>query len=221
MEDWWRHKLFQPKNIEGEPVTEELSYIRELFNYVSEKEPRLKGIAVIGSTLKGYSRQNGDKRSDIDIIEICDDSTTTSPRGMITYDFLAKFHDAQKEFDIKREKEGLPNFKTEGVLKTDINQLTPERIKNIEDLGTLWTITGLVFPGAGDLETYRKIVRDEINKYPKEEKEKWLKSFINYLEAHFNSRQALERGMIKKEDEEDFLRKRKELLNARVRRVFG
>ena len=81
MEDWWRHKLFQPKSIEGEPVKEQLDYIRELFEF-ARKDSRLKGITIIGSTLKGYTSSRKKKVSDIDIAIVYDDSPSQGVYGL-------------------------------------------------------------------------------------------------------------------------------------------
>ena len=79
----------------------------------------------------------------------------------------------------------------------------------------------MFFPGVGDLETYRKIVRDEINTYSKIEKENWLQYLIDYIMEHFDSKKTFEREMIKKDEKESFLEARKKLVDARVRRIFG
>lgn len=218
MEKWSENKLFQPRDIEGEPVKEQFDYIRELFKYASQLDPRLKGITIIGSTLKGYALPG--KKSDIDIILIADDSPIISSRGQETYDFLANFLGAENELKEIREKAGLPVFKTEEVLRTDINKLTPEKIEDIHSLGTLWAMQGLVFPGVGDLEKYRQIVRNVIKTYPKEKREYWIKYLTNNIAAHFNTRKPFERGMISKDEKEKFLQKKRELVEARVRRIF-
>ena len=163
MEDWWRHKLFQPKSIEGEPVKEQLDYIRELFEF-ARKDSRLKGITIIGSTLKGYTSSRKKKVSDIDIAIVCDDSP-----GQGVY---VSLYGNKIELNNRRKKTGLPIFEAQEIAYCNINALTPERIKKIDDYYTLQNATSLVFPGVGDLETYRKIVREEINTYSEAEKEK-------------------------------------------------
>ena len=221
MEEWWKHKLFQPKNIEGEPVKEELDYVRELFKLASEADPRLKGITIIGSTLKGYAYP--ESKSDIDIGVFCDNPAQLDSRGHHEVDdFFAKFLEAEKELNSQRETKNLPVFKTEVVLiNNDANYLTPDLIKDIKYLGTIWAMECLIFPGVGDLESYRNIVRNEINTYSKTEKEEWLKCLVDSVAKHLNSRKSLARGLIQKEEEQDFLEARKRLVDARVRRIFG
>ncbi len=221
MEEWWKHKLFQPRNVEGEPTTEELGYVRELFKVASQEDSRLKGITIIGSTVKGYARPGNEHISDIDIVTVCDNSLRVDSQGWRTYDFLAEFEKSREKLNSIRVKKGLPIFKIDEVSYCDINYLTPERIKEINDLGTLWNVESLVFPSVGDLETYRRIIRNEINKYPKEEKEKWLQCVINYIVKRFNPKKLIEREIIKKDKEKVFLETRRKLIDARVRRIFG
>ena len=110
MEEWWKHKLFQPRTMEGDPAKEQLDYIRELFKLASKEDPRLKGITIMGSTLKGYSRLKGENISDIDIATICDESSKISPNGSIVNDFLGKFYDAAEKLKDGRIKKKIINF---------------------------------------------------------------------------------------------------------------
>jgi len=218
MEDWWKHKLFQPKNFEGKPTKEELEYIRNLFEFASKADSRLKGITIIGSTLKGYSKPG----SDIDIKIICDDSPGVDPYGHKIFDFFAEFKGSIERLNKKIERAGSKVFKVEEVGTANVNYLTPEGIRNIaNDLGALWSATSLVFPGVGDLETYRKIIRDQMKTYPSEERERWLDYVTKSIVSKFDSGKFIERGTLKKEDEEEFLKARQKLIEARVRRIFG
>ena len=229
MEEWWKNKLFQPKNIEGKPVKEELQYVRDLFELASKADPRLKGITIIGSTLKGYAKSVGEKVSDIDVMIVYDDSQGISPKSqqVSATDFIVKFYDAVNNLNDIRKERKLPTFKIVAITRCNINNLTPRQIRELPSLSYLGTegisryVAGLVFPGVGDLETYRKIVRDEISKYPKDEKENWLKYLIDYAVKGVDSKKTLERGIIKEDEEKDFLEARRKLINARVRRIFG
>jgi predicted nucleotidyltransferase len=63
-EDWFKTKFINPRNIAGEPQIEQLEYTRELFEKLGEKDERFSGVAILGSTVKGYGFKDG---SDIDI----------------------------------------------------------------------------------------------------------------------------------------------------------
>ena len=214
---WWERRLFQPKNIEGEPVKEELDYVRDLLKSASERDPRLKGITIIGSTLKGYTKPTNENPSDVDIAAIYDSSFSKGED-----DFAFRFEDSIFAFNYFRKQAGLPIFTVDTIESCDVKFLVSGQIRKTTDF--FWTLRvaeALVFPGVGDIEIYRKIIREEINEYSIAEKENWLKCVVTYIEGHMGSRKFLERGMIKQDEEKSFLEARKKLLEARVRRIFG
>ncbi len=71
-EDWFKTKFVNPRGItinpetgekESRSQTEQLQYTRELFEAFGNVDPRFSGVAIVGSTMKGYS----DEKSDIDV----------------------------------------------------------------------------------------------------------------------------------------------------------
>ena len=102
---WWEHKLFQPRDIEGEPVTEQIEYVRELFEGYRKRDPRLKALTIIGGTLKGYTKPD----SDIDVALIYDDSPVEGANS--TSDFCLNFCDYEDRMNKERREKGLSVLK--------------------------------------------------------------------------------------------------------------
>ena len=99
MEDWWKRKLFNPRDIEGEPVKEQLDYVRELFELARKKDSRLKGVTIVGSTLKGYSSPRGEHISDTDITIIYD---RPQNQGVDDLNIYESIHDSKIELNSTR-----------------------------------------------------------------------------------------------------------------------
>jgi len=120
MEDWFKTKFINPRDKEGNPQTARLEYAREFFKALGEKDARLSGVSILGSTMKGYGNQ---ETSDIDMIvyyyEEGEDVVIPSHKmlGVETPPVTQKVDTFKKnlalfreEFKLKKTKEGKRNF---------------------------------------------------------------------------------------------------------------
>src|SRR6185295_15950082 len=118
--DWFKRKFVNPRNAEGKPQTEKLEYAREFFGALGRKDPRFSGVAMIGSTMKGYGHE---KSSDIDVALFYSEKPTRElrkgvevfgtpgPLGWVdTYTFMSDFRKFAEKFELKKKKEGKKTF---------------------------------------------------------------------------------------------------------------
>ena len=218
--EWWEYRLFQPKTVDNETVERELQQVRDFFDFVSNKDSRLKAMTVIGSTLKGESKQNTERSSDIDLAVMYSFGKRDDARSIrsILYEFL-------DEFEAERKRQGLPFFYMQFVMIGDASEMTKENLTESQFgqvAGRHWNaIEGLFYPGLGDVERYRQEFRSYTEGLLPEVKEKIINQIINWVQENFQRNYAVKRGLISAGEEKEYIESRRRLIYERAHRIFG
>ena len=192
--------MFQPRDIEGEPVTEQIEYVRELFEGYRKQDPRLKALTIIGGTLKGYTKPD----SDIDVALIYDDPPENAETFSSTY---IGFVDYKNKIMEDRQKEGLPVFKVTAEQFTNVHDFHHGKIG--EHINNGFILGSLIFPAIGDIEPYRSLVGKELNGYPPEKRMELINEMAADLIAVQSEDKLIQRGVVSSADYNDFAEKKK------------
>ena len=170
-------KLYNPRDIGGEPNTEEIKDIRYLENKLSQI-PEFVSLSIHGSTVKGYSNET----SDVDITILFDSNGIkyNSKEYWQIQERLSKIAQETKSevWDRKKEKGQRPkNFQFRYVdIGSDVVENEPMSKNRYKKLALLFSLsTGKKIDG------YRKYWVDRMNKLPTNEKETWISGIINVL----------------------------------------
>jgi predicted nucleotidyltransferase len=205
-------KLYNPRNIEGEPNTDDLQDVRFLESKLS-KIPEFVSLSIQGSIVKGYS----DKSSDVDLT-IFFDSSGVEPNSKDYRKIQEQLSDVAQEtkseiWDRKKEEKQKPkNFQFRFVdINTDVTEhdfLPKTRFKKLALLFSLST--------GKKIESYRKYWTERINNLSDEEKEKWVSEISSILAENTDMDYETLKKRVAISDEKALLESRKNLWRRRI-----
>lgn len=197
---WWEYRLFELNELSKEHI----EYARNLFKFLQEKEPDLKAMTIVGSTLKGNAENSYYQKSDIDV-----------------------------RFFLEKGEQDLKLFEHYETLIKEYDKLNPQKkIGDIELLGTVnakelsnvlkdpSTAFKLIFPGFGNIEELREQARLLLVNLTSEEKEVWIENVVHEICSRDRFYKMTMRGKLSKDDVEHFKLSREKLFRQRVIRIF-
>lgn len=220
MEQPKEEKLFTFKDIEGNQQFEAIEDAGKLLDFLREKDPKIKLISIVGSTVKGYALSKPrmipgiSKISDIDICLIYEDEKADDIGGSNT-SYKAEYHYIPMfQEQCKREIHALSEI---NMLK-----LTKQEIVHNPAL----CISGLVYPVIGDRNIFNEYidkVRRVISDLSQSESESWIENFTSGIMKYEHTHKSM---MRRGEDEnsrgsvDKFRDSRYKLYRERIKKLF-
>lgn len=190
--EWWRHRLYDSEGVE------EINEItRRFWSEIKIEIPEVLYISVIGSTVKGYA--NAD--SDIDAYLVYELKDPSKER-----DVKVRIHHFVKDFE-KRTGQKMSIFldNSDGITDPKFNYIFAK---------------DLIKPTLGDGDSYRKIIMNSLKGLGKEDLEEWIDYTVDAAAYEHSAVKAIERGIVKPEDEKEYLEARRKLISEKVRRMY-
>lgn len=229
-----KDKLFTFKDIEGKEQFEVIEKIGKFLDFIKIKDPRIVGISIMGSTVKGYAYPNlsteNDKASDVDIIYIYSDPNEIRESELFWKEWkgIEKLEPFIDEFNRSNNIEITPLRKaTNLACFNNQNSVDDSELVN----NPAWKIGALVFPYFGDVNQMNvaiETVRERIAKIDEPYKGKWVERFASGFQNGRldNSDKAWERLYSGREDLpnfktlEDYKQERIKMFRDRIRKLF-
>ncbi len=198
-------KLFTLRDIEGKSQFETVEKIGRLGDFLREKDPRIVGVSVVGSTVKGYALPESERVSDVDIILIfrSSESIKDDISYNVQYRYIPEF---EKDNDISIHL----------IAETDVNNI--DRMHTQFEPG--FYLRGLFYPFFGDRAEYIKYINEIKNILAPlsiAEKRHWATSLSRNLVFPDSGTKARERLGV---DEEEYLRTRTSQFEKYLTKLF-
>ncbi len=190
-------KFANPRNIEGDPQTERLEYIRNFFDFFAKRNNKIVAGCVVGSTVKGYGLES----SDIDAAVFYFEEIPVGEDAMKHYqEFYESFEKSVLDYKTMVEAEGKPSFYIDTKDFFNIRALINIKDGKIilrEDLERYWTsiIMTLCFPSVENKDNPFKIsylktfIKNTIAMLD-DNKKKWLYRELMSLAYNMSSNEA-------------------------------
>lgn len=205
-------KLFTLNDIEGHEQLEKISRIKELVEILNNKDPRVVGLTVTGSTVQGYALPE----SDIDINIVFDSSGTSIesvlPKGQRLSDFF------QNDVTDFSSRVGT-SFELLGC--KDLGLLDEGNL--LEDPAA--EIGILVYPFFGDEKKRGEIVlrvREILKHLDTIELERWINDFATGMSGDDLPEKKFRRSgiILTHADRTEYIEKRRALYKQKIKEIF-
>ncbi|MES3032090.1 MAG: hypothetical protein V4699_02500 [Patescibacteria group bacterium] len=231
-EDWFKRKFINPRTNEGEPQTEKLKYAREFFEALGNKDPRFSGSVIVGSTMKGYGKEN----SDIDAILFYYEDPERLEVYSETYTFYADFFNFERDFKLKRKGKifdistevGCHNLKYNFTINPSGKiVLSPKDILHLDDIldAFSYPIIGTKNPKAlVPMEKILNVIRTTIDKLSYIKRKKLLEDVLSsatfYIESEFE-KYSKRKDLAFAETKKQYLAARLQMLKQTLKNKLG
>lgn len=189
--EWWRYRLNDSENAHTLNET-----TREFWAELKAEIPQVAYLSIKGSTIKGYAGHG----SDIDAYVVFDRSNDPDNKiKMRICDFVKKF---EKKSDTKFH-------------------IFMDNLDNLADpYMNYHHAKDLISPTLGEGDRYREVIRNSLGELSKEDLRKWVDYVVDGAMYEHSPVKAIERGLIRPEEEQEYLDVRKRLIRARVENYF-
>jgi len=221
-------KLFIPRDVDGEPIAEEIAKIREIEKELANDPDFSKafvGLASFGSLLSGYS--NDSKESDIDLFVLYDSKKTE----------LRKFEErkeAPPSGEIKDVTLATCDINPENILaglRGWLDQCHIDKERKIVrapvkgEPRTIIALTAMTRVVTGNkINEYRKAISEVLKELPADEVDEVREAIIEnlaYSDSYNLAKRKERMPELTETDHLEILEKRKEMWRARVKNVWG
>lgn len=210
-------ELFTFKDIEGNEQFEMVDKIGRLGDFLRSRDPRIIGVSVAGSTVKGYSKPESEKKSDVDLYIIYNDNDQK----------LSSLE--QSDVMVKAHADYLPKFSKDNNIKIDhlnwgglnIANLSPHIIFTVPQV-----VKPLIFPIFGDTDEAKScinVVKSVVSNWTQEQKRNWASVLATYAVGDtYEADKFFTRNGIESTSQlvEKYQKKKKEMYKERIKKLF-
>jgi len=210
-------RLFTFRDIDGNEQFETVEKIGRLGDYLREMDSRIIGVSIAGSTVKGYSKPESEKKSDVDLYIIYNDND----KNLSSHEQSDVMKNAHTDY--------LPKFSKNNNIKIDhlnwgglnIADLSPHIIFSVPQI-----VKPLIFPIFGDTDEVKScidVVKSAVSNWTPEQKKGWVSVLAAFaVGGTYESDKFFARNGIESTPQlvEEYRKKKKEMYKERIQKLF-